>query len=190
MTNPFNLELLLPGQPFGEIGPPESQFPTLQWVSEACDFLITVCEALPEQTSAEDVMENEPVYTGSIPDDCTPVHSVVYPSTAEELVPGGSYCWQITSLVPTSGGTEERSSEILCFEVQSMTAPPDTTANDILFYLQQIADKLAEYGIELPDFGGQVMLEIDGVEMTDQEFQLWLGRIASGEIQITNIKVK
>ena len=189
VTNPFNLELLLPGQPFGEEGPEEAQFPTFQWVSEACDFDLTVCQALPEQVSAEEVMENEPVYVGSIEDDCVPVHSAVYPATAEELAPGESYCWQVTSLVPTSGGTEERDSEILCFKVRS-TEPTGTAENDILFYLQAIADKLAEYGITMPNAGTDVVIELDGGALTDEEYMVWLGKVASGKVQITNIKAR
>jgi len=190
VTNPFNLELLLPGQPFGEEGPEESQFPTFQWVSDACDFLLTVCKVLPGQTSGEDVMENEPVYSGSVEDDRVPVHSLSYPSTAEELMPGETYCWQVKSQVQTSGGTEERESEIMCFRVRSTQAPPDTTGRDILFYLQAIADKLVEYGVDMPESGSNVVLELDGSTMTEEEYIVWLAKVASGQVRITDIKAR
>lgn len=130
VVNPLDLELLRPGAPFGETAPAAiSLQPRFQWMSRAQCWRLQIAQVAPGDASGEDVMEHVPVYTTRLalsPGDCgggpeevaiggAGVVSWNYQSAAEDLLPGQTYCWQVTSLIQTSGGPEEHASEVFCF---------------------------------------------------------------------------
>ncbi len=125
VLNPTRLDLLRPGNHAdrGRCREVFSTQPQFQWLSNADRFEFTVCEALPTNSSPEDVMQNEPrarlyLERGK---DFIGTPSVVYPSTGVwPLEPGKTYYWQVVAEIETVNGVLRIPSEIYCFRVAKL----------------------------------------------------------------------
>ncbi len=122
ISNPTRVDLLQPGRfaDRGQCTVVYTRQPQFQWIANADRFIFTVCEALPSNTSPEDVMQNRPharltLVRGK---DFHGAPSIVYPSTGvRPLVEGRTYFWQVIALVETANGYIELPSEIWCFRL-------------------------------------------------------------------------
>ncbi|MDZ7359932.1 MAG: hypothetical protein ONB46_04295 [candidate division KSB1 bacterium] len=124
ISNPTMLDLISPGAAVGG-GDCVEQFgllPQFKWNSNAKRFLITVCEVLPNNSSPEDVMQNEPrlqrlVQRGV---DFIGSPSFIYPSGGLPLQFGKTYYWQVQAIIDSPSGEVRLPSEIWCFQISSI----------------------------------------------------------------------
>jgi len=195
VTNPINLELIQPGAPFGGECPYVlSSHPQFQWNSRASSWIIRIAEVEPGDVSGEDVMEHVPVYEAELgPSDvfgggATGTISWNYPSAGEDLTRGASYCWQITALVETSGGTEEIPSEIFCFQRWD---PEDEGSGQILEILSRIMPGLLEMlGPELEGLTPTGMIMLDGEFVDLAKLEEIINGIASGDLEVLEARIE
>ncbi|MCD6165502.1 hypothetical protein DRQ00_01515 [candidate division KSB1 bacterium] len=193
ITNPTTIELVSPGQPVGEGELPiiYTRLPQFVWDSNAKEFIITVCEKLPTNSSPEDVMDNEPRYSGSINST-----NFLYPASgAWPLEPGKTYYWQVKAIVQSSSGTIELKSEIWGFTIG--TTQSSRTSGQQTFYLNLLNDLLGEEVVqqlfsdegELHDFTPTGVLLIDGSPATLQELQNLVQQIRDGKYKIKSFQI-
>lgn len=166
ISNPITLDLISPGAPVGgseclvQFGP----LPQFKWDSSADQFLITVCEALPTNSSPEEVMQNEPrlqrlvrrnlEFFGS--------PSFMYPTGGLPLEFGKTYYWQVQAVIGSASGEVRLPSEIWCFQISALGNPGGDLLLQQLFSLLNSNDFAALFrdGGPLQGFRptGEVML--------------------------------
>lgn len=127
ISNPTTLDLISPGAPVGgsECFAQFGLLPQFKWDSNADRFLITVCEAMPTNSSPEDVMQNEPrlqrlVQRGS---DFFGSPSFLYPPGGLPLEYGKTYYWQVQAVIDVPSGEMRLPSEIWCFQISAIGDP-------------------------------------------------------------------
>ena len=202
VTNPLGLEILRPGQPFDDVLPlVVSRHPQFQWSSQARRWLFELCEAQPGDGAGEDVMENSPVFRTelacdgidpTLSVDCGPGRggalSWSYPSAAEDLERGRTYCWRITSLIEASGGPEEVSSEIFCFR---LCGPGDLAAEPVTRALEMImAELLRMVGPELERMTPTGTVLVDGEAVDPSVLQEIAEGISGGRYEIRGAEIR
>jgi hypothetical protein len=146
ISNPTMLDLISPGAAVGGRDCVE-QFgllPQFKWNSNAERFLITVCEVLPNNSSPEDVMQNEPrlqrlVQRGV---DFIGSPSLIYPSGGLPLQFGKTYYWQVQAIISSPSGEVRLPSEIWCFQISSINNPGGSTL------IQQLLNLLGSSDLE------------------------------------------
>ncbi len=114
-TNPTSeLELISPGAPFDQAPATiNNNYPLFQWFSQASSFNYALYEVNPGQTSAEDVVENLPVFQ----EERLTANSFLYPNYAEILQVGKTYAWQVKAHVTSNQGDQLFPSEVFWFTV-------------------------------------------------------------------------
>jgi len=112
VTNPMaNPELITPGMTFtGSVPDEYVADPLFQWFGQNDNYNFALYLYTAGQT-AQDVVRGLPVYqqkgiTGT---------SLMYPASAEKLIDGQTYAWQITGLTVTGSGTQTMPSEVFRF---------------------------------------------------------------------------
>jgi hypothetical protein len=146
ISNPTTLDLISPGAPVGrgECQLVYGTLPQFKWNSNANRFLITVCEALPTNSSPEDVMQNQPRLQRLVLRDLdffgSP--SFLYPSGDLPLEYGKTYYWQVQAIIESPSGEIQLPGEIWCFRIASLTNP----GGDLM--LQQLLNLLGSGEIE------------------------------------------
>lgn len=127
VSNPMTLDLISPGAPVGgsECFAQFGLLPQFKWDSNADRFLITVCEALPTNSSPEDVIQNEPrlqrlVQRGS---DFFGSPSFLYHPGGLPLEYGKTYYWQVQATIDAPSGEVRLPSEIWCFQISAIGDP-------------------------------------------------------------------
>ncbi len=117
VTNPTSLEMIGPGSPDFD-NPPTMPVlhPLFQWFSNARSFKFKLAKKEEDDITPEDVMDNVAVKEMTLED-----QKYQYLPADKDLIPGETYCWQVTALVNTSGGRRELKGEIFCFRVESPT---------------------------------------------------------------------
>ena len=194
ITNPTMIELVSPGQAVGEAELPNiyTRLPQFVWESNAREFIITVCEKLPTNASPEDVMDNEPRYSGTV--NCT---NFLYPSAgAWPLEEGKTYYWQVKAVVQTSSGSIDLKSEIWGFTIGS-TQSSSMSGQQIL-YLNLLNDLLGEDVVqqlfseegELHGFSPTGVLLIDGRSVSLQDLQDLAQKVRDGEYEIKSHQIE
>lgn len=146
ISNPIALDLISPGQNAGMASCPTlfSTLPQFTWNSDADKFTITICEALPTNSSPEDVMQNPPRLRMTLRRNQdffgTPVFQ--YPTGGLPLLPGRVYYWQALAFVQAASGEVQLPSEIWCFKIHS-----NDQAQSAL-QMQQLINWLASMGLQ------------------------------------------
>jgi hypothetical protein len=127
ISNPTTLDLIFPGAPVGgsECFAQFGLLPQFKWDSNADRFLITVCEAMPTNSSPEDVMQNEPRLQRLVQRDSdffgSP--SFIYPPGGLPLEYGKTYYWQVQAMIDAPSGEVRLPSEIWCFQISAIGDP-------------------------------------------------------------------
>jgi len=150
ISNPTMLDLISPGAAVGG-GDCVEQFgllPQFKWNSNAERFLMTVCEVLPNNSSPEDVMQNEPrlqrlVQRGV---DFIGSPSLIYPSGGLPLQFGKTYYWQVQAIISSPSGEVRLPSEIWCFQISSINNPGGNAIIQQLLNLLGSSDLEALFG--------------------------------------------
>jgi hypothetical protein len=153
ISNPTTLDLISPGAPVGnsECLTQFGLLPQFKWNSNADRFLVTVCEVLPNNSSPEDVMQNEPRLQRLVQQgvDFAVSPSFIYPSGGFPLQFGKTYYWQVQAIISSPSGEVRLPSEIWCFQISSINNPGGNAA------LQQLLSLLGSSDLEaLFDEGG------------------------------------
>ncbi|MBI3232744.1 MAG: hypothetical protein HYZ42_01670, partial [Bacteroidetes bacterium] len=105
-------ELVSPGNDFSR--QPEAlrvKQPLFQWFSQGNEFEFALYEVNSGQKTGEEVVLNRPVYKTVIKST-----SLQYPASAEMLVEGKTYAWQVKMLTVGSGGNNALSSDVFWFK--------------------------------------------------------------------------
>lgn len=186
VTNPRTLDPILPGSTFGGMLPIEyAALPQFQWQSQATRFNFRICPVLPGDASGEEVMENEPIYANlDFESLFHGTHSFLYPLSAEALVPGESYCWQVEALVPTSGGEATFYSDILCFEFAG--GDLETLRSSLPLTLPE--EVLAAILALLSGYEPTGNVTLDGVPMSIVELQALLDSLLAEGWEIGDVR--
>ncbi len=137
VTNPvFNPELIAPGANFeANIEKIYSQFPLFQWFGQAHGFDLALYKLISNQTP-EEVIRNVPVYKAQD----IKGNNFVYPASAEKLIGGQLYAWQIKARVNTSKGNQYMPSEVFRFYYYNASIPinGDKKPSKIFLFPQEV----------------------------------------------------
>ncbi len=146
VSNLPSLDLVSPGMPADGYECPAvfTNLPQFKWDSEAEVFVLTVCELLPTNHGAEDVMQNPPRLRRRLQrnSDFFGSPAFQYPSEGLPLQEGRTYYWQVKAVVPTQAGELELPSQIWCFRISAF----GNSENELL--LQQLLSLLQSLGLQ------------------------------------------
>jgi hypothetical protein len=182
------VELLSPGAP-ADAGPPPvvpGPTPRFLWSSDgessAARYRLRVVRVDGEGTAVEAVQAGFPAW-----ETLTPATSALYPASAQALPlePGGTYAWQVTRELGTSGGAEPIESPIYWFRIDGTGAVQG--AADPAF-----ATLLRALGLspELDGFAPVGARLADGRTISLQELEALLAAVAAGEIPVLSVRVQ
>ncbi len=128
ISNPtMRPELITPGSTIAmpaEVS--RNPLPVFQWFSQGDNFELTVYPVMDGQKTAEEVTNNRPMFKQPNINTTT----FLYPTSAEILMDGKIYAWQVRRLINASSGTNILSSEVFWFRYQG-AGKPLLTVNDI-----------------------------------------------------------
>lgn len=115
LTNDItNIELIGPGE--GLDFSPEvifTEFPYFQWFSQAFSYDFTLYEVLQGQSSKDEILSNVPIFQQKN----ISATSLIYPSSAEKLLPNKAYAWQVKAYFTTATGQKEIISDVYWFTI-------------------------------------------------------------------------
>jgi hypothetical protein len=117
-TNPVNNpELIMPGADFSTPVPEiYNAYPLFQWFGQNDRYDFALFEVLPGQ-SPEEVVRNIRVYH----QEDIIGNNLLYPMSAEKLVAGKTYAWQIWGKIPTSKGIQLLPASVFRFRYMGIT---------------------------------------------------------------------
>jgi hypothetical protein len=192
VSNPRTIELILPGAAFDGALPIESSpFPLFQWRSEATRFDFRLCPVLPGDGSGEETMGNEPAHEGlGFTTAFAGTHTWLYPPGAEVLAEGGRYCWQVSAIVPSSGGDIRFDSEIFCFEMASTATAPGH--DEILAMLEELLPPgtLAELRSRLAGLSSTGGITMNHEAISSAELAILLRTLLSSGWEVGNLEIE
>jgi hypothetical protein len=182
------VDLLAPGAPADAGAPPRVPGPTPRFLwsadgeSSAARYRLRVVRVDGEGSAVEAVQAGFPVW-----ETVTQATSAFYPASAQAipLEPGGTYAWQVTREVGTSGGDEVIESPIYWFRVDGAGAGTD--AADPRFDILLRALGLSP---ELDGFTPVSARLEDGRVIPLPELEALLAAIAAGEIPVLSVRVQ
>ncbi|HVH11623.1 MAG TPA: hypothetical protein VM759_01155 [Longimicrobium sp.] len=180
------VDLLSPGVPADAGAPPVIPGPTPRflWSGESAGarYRLRVVRVDGEGSAVEAVQAGFPVW-----ETVTSATSALYPASAQaiRLEAGGTYAWQVTREVGTSGGDELIESPIYWFRIDGAGGPGD--AADPAFALLLGALGLSP---ELDGFTPVGARLSDGRVISLPELQALLAAIAAGEVPVLSVRVQ
>ena len=134
ITNPTTLDLIWPGASLAEDFEIFTTFPRFEWESEGCEYGIRVSLYNPVNHSSLQEALNDDAYLpfggdGYYVGDDPTSKILLYPSSADakQLEFGKTYVWSVKKTCLTTGGDEERNSDILVFKIADLTGEGDDT---------------------------------------------------------------
>jgi hypothetical protein len=193
--NPTRVELLSPGRRLGE-APPEVQTAGLRflWTTDGtapgAQYRLKVVRA-DNAASEEEAMNSHPSWETT-----TPATSEIYPGSAAalRLEPGGTYAWQVTREVSTSGGVERVQSPVYWFRIGGNTGNVQTMGGSGVddAVARRLEDLLRRLGLgpELAGFHPLSVRLADGRIMTFDTLEQVLAAIAAGQLSLISIHIR
>ena len=141
ITNPTTLDLVGPGGYLSEEFEIFTLFPIFQWESQGCEYGIRVSEYDPAIHSSVEEALND-VSNLPFPDDGSYFAgdggegllstTLQYPLTGAKLLEyGKTYVWSVKKTCVTTGGDEERNSDIYAFKIADITGEGDDSGAGI-----------------------------------------------------------
>jgi hypothetical protein len=203
LGNPTRVELLSPGRPVGE-SPPllSTPSPRFLWSADGsisgagfASYTLRVARA-DGASSGEEAMQGFAAWQTVISQT-----SAMYPGSAQALPlePGGTYAWQVTREVRTSGGVERLESPIYWFRMATTgTQGSGSSASSSLAsgVNQAVGMRLGELfraiglGEELAGFSRVTGVLVDGRAVAVNGVEELLAAIAAGEITVKSIRIR
>jgi hypothetical protein len=182
------VELLSPGAPADAGAPPLVPGPTPRFLwsadgeSSAARYRLRVVRVDGEGSAVEAVQAGFPVW-----ETITSLTSVFYPASAQaiRLEPGGTYAWQVTRDLGTSGGDEVVESPIYWFRMDGAGAPVDGADPRFAILLRALG-----LSPELDGFTPVGARTADGRVIPLPELEALLAAIAAGEIPLLSVRVQ
>lgn len=182
------VDLLTPGIAADAGAPPRVPGPTPRFLwsadgeSPAARYRLRVVRVDGEGSAVEALQAGFPVW-----ETVTSATSALYPASAQAipLEPGGTYAWQVTRDVGTSGGAEPVESPIYWFRIDGAGAV--ASASDPAF-----AILLRALGLS-PELDGYMPVGArlqDGRVIPLAELEALLAAIAAGEIPVLSVRVQ
>ena len=159
-----------------------SQFPLFQWRSDTRDVILRVFEMREGTRSPEEAIEGIPHLEERLSD----VNQFFYPQTGagvRTLEPGKRYVWYLESVYRTSANREEAIvSDLNTFTI--VDPGKESASNIVLLELERLlegehADVVAELEQENIELIDRIFL--DGLEITQEEFQALIAAIRAGK---------
>lgn len=188
LGNPSRVDLLSPGVP-ADAGPPSlvpGPTPRFLWSSggEAAGarYRLRVVRVDGEGSAVEAVQGGFPVW-----ETVTPGTSALYPASVQalRLEPGGTYAWQVTRELGTSGGDEPVESPIYWFRIDGTGAAGGAADPGFAILLRSLG-----LSPELDGFTPVGARLQDGRVISLQELEALLAAIAAGEIPVLSVRVQ
>jgi hypothetical protein len=182
------VDLLSPGAP-ADAGPPPvvpGPTPRFLWSSDgessAARYRLRVVRVDGEGTAVEAVQAGFPAW-----ETVTPATSALYPASAQalRLEPGGTYAWQVTRELGTSGGGEPIESPIYWFRIDGTGAVQGAADPGFAALLRSL-------GLS-PELDGYLPVGArlaDGRTISLQELEALLAAVAAGEIPVLSVRVQ
>lgn len=198
LVNPTRIELLTPGRPFGDS--PEvvtGTSPRFQWNSDeglaaGGTYRIRVVPA-SAAASAEEAMQGFASWEAT-----TNTTTALYPGavSAIPLTPGGTYAWQVTRKVQSSGGPLTLDSPVYWFRMagggtdQAGSGSRGQSENvATVRQLNELARALG-LGNQIDGFQPTGQIIVDGVPASIEGLEALLRAILAGDITVRNITVR
>jgi len=190
VTSPTRVELLSPGGP-ADASPPEVQGPTPRFIWSAdgaapgARFRLRVVQVDATAGTAVEALQSgfpawESIVTGT---------SAFYPASAQalRLEPGGTYAWQVTRELSTSGGQDVVESPIYWFRVGGPGAPGAASGTLQLSFNAL----LRALGLtELDGFTPVGATLEDGRPLSLDKLEALLRAIGAGEVSVLDVRVR
>lgn len=161
--------------------------PSFSWSGRAPSYFIKVCEFDPERHgSPQEALEGEAMWQQLLAGQT----NVGYGEggSARPLQAGHRYAWRVDAVLNTTSGRRQFSSAIRTFTYSQGGDVPEQQLNNLLggltpSQLAGLADLLENYRLN-----GTIL--VDGRPVSLEEFQGILGRLASGELHISSIRIE
>ncbi len=192
VINPRAVNLILPGDHFSDnLLLEHSLLPQFQWQSHGSQFNFRVCEVQSGDSSGEEVMESQPIYEQlAFESFFAGTHTLLYPPSAELLVEGGMYCWEVEAIINTSGGEIIFTSDIFCFELAS-NASVSFRDPMLAALINSLPPGTLDWILaQLPGFSATGFATIDDIEITQGELQLLLEALIADGWEIGNLEIE
>lgn len=182
------VDLLSPGAP-GDAGPPPivpGPTPRFLWSSDGessgARYRLRVVRVDGEGSAVEAVQAGFPVW-----ETVTPGTSALYPASVQalRLEPGGTYAWQVTRELGTSGGAEPVESPIYWFRIDGTGAAAGAADPGFAILLRALG-----LSPELDGFTPVGARLQDGRVIPLAELEALLAAIAAGEIPVLSVRVQ
>jgi hypothetical protein len=182
------VDLLAPGVAADAGAAPRVPGPTPRFLwstdgeSSAARYRLRVVRVDGEGSATEAVQAGFPVW-----ETVTSLTSALYPASAQAIAlePGGTYAWQVTREVGTSGGAEPVESPIYWFRIDGPGAT--AAAADPAFAILLRALGLSPALDGFTPVGARLQ---DGRVISLQELEALLAAIAAGEIPVLSVRVQ
>jgi hypothetical protein len=182
------VDLLSPGAPADAGPPPAVPGPTPRFLwssageSSGARYRLRVVRVDGEGSAVEAVQAGFPVW-----ETVTPATSALYPASVQalRLEPGGTYAWQVTRELGTSGGDEPIESPIYWFRIDGTGAAGDAAAPGFAILLRSLG-----LSPELDGFAPVGARLADGRVISPQELEALLAAIAAGEIPVLSVRIQ
>lgn len=198
---PITTDLIGPGLPVDNDFCPDifTTFPLFSWISNADEFILTVCQVENENQSQEEVMQNEPharlrIQKGT---DFLGTPSIIYPSVGvRPLMEGKTYYWQVQTVISSPSGEVLLISEIRCFRVAKLDDIMRRLMSSgiievlrTLFAGTPFSDLLSEGG-PLEGYSPTGTIKFNGRDIDMFDLISLLKQAAAGEIKITGVTIE
>ncbi|HEX6372522.1 MAG TPA: hypothetical protein VF006_26615 [Longimicrobium sp.] len=182
------VDLLSPGIQADAGPPPGVPGPTPRFLwsadgeSAGARYRLRVVRVDGEGSAVEAVQAGFPVW-----ETVTPATSALYPASAQalRLEPGGTYAWQVTRELGTSGGDEPIESPVYWFRIEGTGAAGEAADPGFAILLRSLG-----LSPELDGFTPVGARLQDGRVIPLQELEALLAAIAAGEIPILSVRVQ
>jgi hypothetical protein len=182
------VDLLTPGLAADAGAPPRVPGPTPRFLwsadgeSAAARYRLRVVRVDGEGSAVEALQGGFPVW-----ETVTSATSALYPASAQAipLEAGGTYAWQVTREVGTSGGAEPVESPIYWFRVDAAGATAGEADPSFAILLRALG-----LSSGLDGFTPVGARTADGLVISPQELAALLAAIAAGEIPVLSVRVQ
>jgi hypothetical protein len=182
------VDLLSPGAPADAGPPPVVPGPTPRFLwssageSSGARYRLRVVRVDGEGSAVEAVQSGFPAW-----ETVTSATSALYPASVQalRLEPGGTYAWQVTRELGTSGGDEPIESPIYWFRIEGTGAAGDAADPGFAILLRSLG-----LSPELDGFTPVGARLSDGRVISLQELEALLAAIAAGEIPVLSVRVQ
>lgn len=202
ISNPTTIDLISPGRVAGSGECPViyTTLPLFQWESNARKFIFRIAEKRPENTSPEDVMNNESRVPGDTliaGRDFFGKPSFQYPSSGVfPLEEGKTYYWQVTAFIETPSGDIPIESQIWCLTIGQISGGNTSAAQlQIMNYLRALlgdaaVDQMFGEGGDLYGFIATGVIQKNGSSISVTDLGTLVGQVQSGKLQVRSVTVE